>query len=442
MDDTTKARGTLEQRCKNTEVPNFQHGRSQTRLNQLKMMFKRKVFFGVVVFACMTLLGLYLSAQSNFSRSAYQLKASVVTDLIQPTRNAPAKSKEVKNATVKKKEMKTATAKTKELKIAEKVTPSQQEKTITDKESVSALNVTCQRGYVQERILRLIPEFDVNAHIFLEPGYKQWKDFESMRASRYPYGLDNTVDVIDNVMEMLPAAGKADRFGNRSEVCRRCILVGSSGASLGKKLGSQIDSYDVVIRMNDAPLEKYETDVGKKTTFRLIYPESAVGKPSRYENDTDIGFLVYKPNDIKWLEAVLEKKNPLKLNLAFWKSVPTVMKTPPGQVRIINPGLHTEAREQFSSDKKRPSCGYVALVMALHYCDHVDITGFGFDINLPVHYFKGTDKGTPRGVHSWSDEKQHILQMLHCGIIERDLTGLYAKEAKLWAPSSFNCTKT
>ncbi|XP_070566387.1 CMP-N-acetylneuraminate-beta-1,4-galactoside alpha-2,3-sialyltransferase-like [Ptychodera flava] len=310
----------------------------------------------------------------------------------------------------------------------------------TVKTSTSDVNVTCQRGYVQDRILRLVPKFDKNAHLFLEPGYQKWKDFERMEKTRYPFGIAGTGDIIDSVLKMLPAAGKRDRFGERGKVCRRCILVGSGGVILGKSLGNQIDNYDVVIRMNDAPLAEYETDVGKKTTFRLIYPESADAKIAQHESDTDIGFLVYKPNDIKWLEAVLKKENPLKFK--YWKSVPAVMKTPARHIRIINPGLHYEAREQFTSDKRRPSCGYVALVMALHYCDHVDITGYGFDVNLPVHYFKGTDKGTPgKRVHSWSDEKQHILQMLHCGIIERDLTGLYAKQAELWGPS-FNCTKT
>ncbi|XP_070564668.1 type 2 lactosamine alpha-2,3-sialyltransferase-like [Ptychodera flava] len=129
-----------------------------------------------------------------------------------------------------------------------------------------------------------------------------------MKRTGYPYGMAGTGDIIDSVLKMLPAAGKRDRFGERDEVCRRCILVGSSGVSLGKNLGSQIDKYDVVIRMNDAKVENYEVDVGKKTTFRFIYPESAAPAANRslYETDTDIAFLVYKPKDIVWLEAVLK----------------------------------------------------------------------------------------------------------------------------------------
>ncbi|XP_070566378.1 CMP-N-acetylneuraminate-beta-galactosamide-alpha-2,3-sialyltransferase 4-like [Ptychodera flava] len=399
-------------------------------------MFSKRTFFLIVLFSSLVLMFLYLNTPWLF-------QTSIITHLHWQNINKSDRY-QYKEAVLTSSSVRNATGKTKNNEASKNTSTSRHKEATTVKTSTSSVNVTCQRGYVQDRVKRLIPGFDIHAHLFLEPGYRTWKEFERMKRTGYPYGMAGTGDIIDSVLKMLPAAGKRDRFGERDEVCRRCILVGSSGVSLGKNVGSQIDKYDVVIRMNDAKVENYEADVGKKTTFRFIYPESAapVANRSVYETNTDIAFLVYKPNDIRWLEAVLKKEDPRKTDMKFGNSVPGVMTTPAKQVRLVSPRLHVEARDQFLSAKKRPSCGYVALVMALHYCDHVDITGYGFDPKVPVHYFKGRDQGMPkRGAHSWTDEEQHILQMLHCGIIEHDLTGHFAKEVKGWEHPSVNCTR-
>ncbi|CAL8295403.1 unnamed protein product [Merluccius merluccius] len=52
--------------------------------------------------------------------------------------------------------------------------------------------------------------------------------------------------------------------------------VGNSGNLQASHYGAQIDLSDVVFRMNGAPTKDYEEDVGKKTTFHLMYLESAV----------------------------------------------------------------------------------------------------------------------------------------------------------------------
>ena len=47
------------------------------------------------------------------------------------------------------------------------------------------------------------------------------------------------------------------------------VIVGSSGTLRDSRLGSQIDSYDEVIRFNRAPVIGFEQDVGEKTTLRV-----------------------------------------------------------------------------------------------------------------------------------------------------------------------------
>ena len=51
--------------------------------------------------------------------------------------------------------------------------------------------------------------------------------------------------------------------------CRQCAIIGSSAIALEGAFGAQIDSYDIVIRVNAAPTKGYEQHVGRKTTFRI-----------------------------------------------------------------------------------------------------------------------------------------------------------------------------
>ncbi|XP_078091133.1 alpha-N-acetylgalactosaminide alpha-2,6-sialyltransferase 3-like [Mustelus asterias] len=52
--------------------------------------------------------------------------------------------------------------------------------------------------------------------------------------------------------------------------CRQCSIVSSSGQILGTGLGSEIDQSECVLRMNTAPTEGYEADVGSRTTVRVV----------------------------------------------------------------------------------------------------------------------------------------------------------------------------
>ncbi|XP_062891810.1 alpha-N-acetylgalactosaminide alpha-2,6-sialyltransferase 3-like isoform X2 [Mobula hypostoma] len=52
--------------------------------------------------------------------------------------------------------------------------------------------------------------------------------------------------------------------------CQQCSIVSSSGQMLGRKLGAEIDQSECIWRMNNAPTEGYETDVGSRTTVRVV----------------------------------------------------------------------------------------------------------------------------------------------------------------------------
>ena len=50
---------------------------------------------------------------------------------------------------------------------------------------------------------------------------------------------------------------------------RTCAIVGSSGSLLGQGLGTMIDKYDAIFRMNGAPHQGFQADVGNRTTVRV-----------------------------------------------------------------------------------------------------------------------------------------------------------------------------
>lgn len=64
-------------------------------------------------------------------------------------------------------------------------------------------------------------------------------------------------------------------------------------------------SVSVLCRMNNGPVIGYEEDVGRRTTFRLSYPESIFSDPIHYDPNTTVVLIVFKPRDLKWLWEIL-----------------------------------------------------------------------------------------------------------------------------------------
>ncbi|XP_042635487.1 CMP-N-acetylneuraminate-beta-1,4-galactoside alpha-2,3-sialyltransferase isoform X6 [Catharus ustulatus] len=271
--------------------------------------------------------------------------------------------------------------------------------------------------------------FSKPAPMFLDDSFRKWariRDFVP------PFGIKGQ----DNLIKAILSATKDYRLTPAldSLSCRRCIIVGNGGVLANKSLGLKIDDYDVVIRLNSAPVKGFEKDVGGKTTLRITYPEGAIQKMEQYEKDSLFVLAGFKWQDFKWLKYIVYKEK-VSASDGFWKSVATRVPREPHEIRILNPYFIQEAAFSFiglpfnnglMGRGNIPTLGSVAITMALHNCDEVAVAGFGYDMsspNAPLHYYENIKMSAIKEswTHNIQREKEFLRKLVKARVIT-DLT--------------------
>uniref|UniRef100_A0A8C1XJS4 Lactosylceramide alpha-2,3-sialyltransferase n=1 Tax=Cyprinus carpio TaxID=7962 RepID=A0A8C1XJS4_CYPCA len=239
-------------------------------------------------------------------------------------------------------------------------------------------------------------------------------------------------EIIDHILQATKSYSLGSELDRLS--CKKCIIIGNGGILFNKSLGSQIDQYDVVVRLNEAPVAGFEKDVGSKTTMRITYPEGAIQRPERYEKSSLFVLSAFKLMDFKWLRHMVFKEK-LRSMEGFWKSVARVVPREPEDIRILNPYFIQEAAFKFiglphnngvMGKGNIPTLGTVAITMALHNCDEVAVAGFGYDMNTPhapLHYYEKLMMSAIKEswTHNISKEKEFLRKLVKGGVIQ-DLT--------------------
>ncbi|XP_021332477.1 ST3 beta-galactoside alpha-2,3-sialyltransferase 3a isoform X1 [Danio rerio] len=313
----------------------------------------------------------------------------------------------------------------------------------------------CKQGFAQAKMTLIYPKFSKPAPMFLDPNYKRLSKISSYPP---PFGVRTQERIIDNIL----AATRSYSLGPEldSIPCKKCIIIGNGGILFNKSLGTKIDQYDVVVRLNEAPVAGFEKDVGSKTTMRITYPEGAIQRAERYEKSSLFVLSAFKSNDFKWLRHMVYKDRltpggPLTVNQiqtdafetcgpeyslswrmdGFWKSVARVVPRAPQDMRILNPYFIQEAsfrliglphNNGLMGRGNIPTLGTVAITMALHNCDEVAVAGFGYDMNTPhapLHYYEKLRMSAIKEswTHNISREKEFLRKLVKAGVIE-DLT--------------------
>ncbi|XP_048861228.1 CMP-N-acetylneuraminate-beta-galactosamide-alpha-2,3-sialyltransferase 4-like isoform X1 [Brienomyrus brachyistius] len=265
-----------------------------------------------------------------------------------------------------------------------------------------------------------------NTRLFLRLNDFIWRYIPS--SLPLPYGTEHSQDTLKMILSAMSSFDMPEN-SNRLD-CRSCVVVGNGYGIKGTSLGDTINHYDVVIRINDAPVRGFEKDVGNKTTMRFFYPESASQNPSvDNEADTLMVVIPFKPMDLIWLRNILfDEKRSRK---GFWKSPPLMWLANRSNLRILDPFFmrNTAAqllRARFRSKTKdfslRPTTGILAIYVALNYCDMVHVAGFGYppiqNLTAPTHYFgKTVMKSMKNSGHDVSYEAKALKRLEDSGAI-------------------------
>ncbi|XP_078410900.1 CMP-N-acetylneuraminate-beta-galactosamide-alpha-2,3-sialyltransferase 2-like [Cetorhinus maximus] len=196
--------------------------------------------------------------------------------------------------------------------------------------------------------------------------------------------------------------------------CRRCAVVGNSGNLKGSNYGELIDSQDVVIRMNRAVTKGHESDVGKKTTHHLMYPESA----KDLEPNVHLVLVPFKPLDLWWFVNVLSNKK----NILIYRGVKNHIKADRDKIIIFHPTFFKYIHDEWTEHHGRyPSTGMLALIFGLHICDQMSVFGYGVDKKGNWHHYWENNQlaGAFRvtGVHNATFETHVISRLAEIGKI-------------------------
>ncbi|XP_028816135.1 lactosylceramide alpha-2,3-sialyltransferase [Denticeps clupeoides] len=253
-----------------------------------------------------------------------------------------------------------------------------------------------------------------------------------------PFGFLDLHGKLMEVLSLLPS-GPSQQHQRSADVCRKCVVVGNGGILRGLELGSLIDEFDIVIRLNSGPLQNFSKDVGNHTSIRMSYPE---GSPKVWEDhEPTLLFVavIYKSVDFHWLKAMITRQKVSLWDwLFFWQKVPDEIPIKPSQFQVLNPEIIREVAMdmlQYSTPKFRfwgwdqnvPTLGISALNLATYLCDEVSLAGFGYNMSqkeAPLHYYDSLPMTAmlAEEMHNVDRERAFLQRLVADGTIS-DLTG-------------------
>ncbi|XP_062987231.1 CMP-N-acetylneuraminate-beta-galactosamide-alpha-2,3-sialyltransferase 1 [Elgaria multicarinata webbii] len=229
-------------------------------------------------------------------------------------------------------------------------------------------------AWFDDRFNQTMQPFLTSRNAFIpEESYKWWL---KLQGERSPKGINET---IQELFEIIP--GDGEPFLERSSSrCRRCAVVGNSGNLKQSQYGQEIDSHDLVFRMNKAPTAGFELDVGSKTTHHFVYPESY----RELSGNVSMVLIPFKILDLRWVVSALTNGT---INRTY---IPVVRKIKANKDKILvyHPRFMKYVYDDWLQHHGRyPSTGFLSIIFALHICDEVDLYGFGADSKGNWHHY-------------------------------------------------------
>jgi hypothetical protein len=261
---------------------------------------------------------------------------------------------------------------------------------------------TSTGGPLQQRLAEAFPDsFREGVDIFLEPreGWVSQEVFDWWVSRVDPEGLTR-----EGAERMFARISEESPVFSSPRKRQICAVVGASGNLLGSRYGPLIDAHDLVFRVNRAPTGDFFPDVGRRTTHHVAWPTDL-----KKDFADRRAFLLlnpltlHTPSLFDWMLSLVE-------NALHWDPV---------RVRIISPEFVKYLHEDWTEERGDfPSTGFIAMMIAVHVCDDVDVFGFGADALGRWDRYYEDDPAVPTDLHPADFEGELRREMEERGILK------------------------
>jgi hypothetical protein len=171
-----------------------------------------------------------------------------------------------------------------------------------------------------------------------------------------------------------------------------CALVAPSPSIRGKGLGPEIDSADVVVRMNRLPYKDLYPDLGNRTDIYFVNNLflkiwNGVFNPiqeAQYIGGTKVNCKL-KPEDCHFSAIVFQPELTDVITAAQWNQVAQGWRGTPFVVGRINDDLREALRCLASKVGNFASTGFATFLTLLPVCDTLRLYGFSGGETLDGH---------------------------------------------------------
>lgn len=181
--------------------------------------------------------------------------------------------------------------------------------------------------------------------------------------------------------------------------CKECALVSSSGQILGAGTGEEIDNTGCVIRMNTAPTQGYEKDVGSVTSVRVVshtsVPLLLKNELYYFENSTDITYVFWGPERNMRQDGKGHIFNALLKIARKYPNVKIYVVTRE-KIEYCDDVFQNETGKNRMKTGAFLSTGFFTMILAIDMCESIHVYGM-IDDNycsranhsvVPYHYYE------------------------------------------------------
>lgn len=208
--------------------------------------------------------------------------------------------------------------------------------------------------------------------------------------------------------------------------CNQCALVSSSGQMLGAGVGEQIDKIGCVIRMNNAPTQGYEKDVGSRTSVRVVSHTSVplLVKNEHYYFNQSAGttYVIWGPERNMRQDGKGRTFNALLKVAEKYPNV-RIYAVTSEKVQYCDGVFQNETGKNRMKTGAFLSTGFFTMILAIEMCDSIHVYGMIDDSYcsranhsvVPYHYYERNrideckmyrvHEHTQRGGHRFITEK-------------------------------------